>query len=308
MSNSIARRLARLSLLVGETPTRCFHVLGVRLCVKLEYGNPTGSHKDRIAVNMLRAAAEEGRLQPGSCVAEISSGNTAAAVAWAASLAGLKPLLFVERKASDVKKSLIQGFGGEIIEIGDEGLTREDAIRMAEERGCLVLDQSSNPYNHLAHYHYTGPEIIRAVDGYVDAFVMGVGTGGTITGVGRRLKEELGNTLVVAVTPRGSALAGGPGGDSIEGLVSHSVPRLYEEHRSVVDRVVEVASLEAFEGSRALLHATGVAAGPSTGAAFAAARRLVDSGVIDRGSTVVILAADHASRYPELLRVFRGRG
>ncbi len=308
MSSSIARSLARLALLVGATPVHCFHVLGVRLCVKLEYVNPTGSHKDRIAVNMLRAAAEEEKLRPGSCVAEISSGNTAAAVAWAASLVGLKPLLFVEKRASAIKKSLISGFGGEIIEIGDEGLTRDEAIRVAEEKGCLVLDQSSNPYNHLAHYHYTGLEILRAVDGYVDAFVMGVGTGGTITGVGRRLKEEVGSTLVVAVTPKGSAIAGGSGADSIEGLVSHSVPRLYEEHRSVVDRVVEVSSMEALEGSRELLRATGIAAGPSTGAAFNAVKRLVDNGVIERGSTVVIVAADHASRYPELLRVLGGRG
>ncbi len=298
------RVLARLQSLVGWTPVHCAeHPLGFRLCVKLEYGNPTGSHKDRIALYMLRAALREGKVQPGGFVAEVSSGNTAAAVAWAASLAGIRPLLFVEKTASPVKKSLIRLMGGELVEIGDEGLTRDWAREEAERRGCFFLDQMDNPYNMLAHYETTGRELLHQLHGRVDAFVMGVGTGGTVTGVGRRLREELGNTLVAAVAPKGSPVAGGPGaGEGIEGLAAGSTPGLFRRYAAgVVDRVVEVSLREALRGVLRLYRLAGILAGPSTGAALAAAEMLAEQGAIDRGSTVAIVAADSLTRYPGLL-------
>lgn len=297
-------RLEKLSRIVGSTPTRCFQLGRYRLCVKLEYVNPTGSHKDRIALYMIRSAVERGDLGPGGCVAEVSSGNTATSVAWIAWSLGLRPTLFVERMASNTKKSLVRMLGGEVVEIGDEGLSRDWARERAEELGCLLLDQTSNEYNHLAHYETTGVEIVEQV-GRVDAFLMGVGTGGTVTGVARRLRESQGSTLVVAVTPRGSRLAGGEGGDTIEGLASRSVPPLYERHRALVDTVVEVSGREALMGVEALASATGLLAGPSTGAAFAAASRLILERAIDPGSTVVIIAADSLARYPELSSSFR---
>ncbi len=303
--NPLGDRLRLLRSLVGRTPLRCFRLGWAELCVKIEYGNPTGSHKDRIAVNMLSALIRSEGVRKGGCVAEISSGNTAAAVAWAARLLGLKPVLFVEKTASEVKKLIIRSMGGEIVEIGDELLTRDEAVEEAERRGCILLDQMSNEYNHLAHYEGTGVEILEQTHWDLDAFVMGVGTGGTVTGVGRRLKEELGSTLVAAVTPAGSPLdtsSNGQERDSIEGLASHSVPPLFERHRSVVDRVVAVRSREALAGIVELLRETGIAAGPSTGAAFVAARRLVEEGVLDRGSRIVILAADSLTRYPEVMR------
>lgn len=298
------RVLARLQSLVGWTPVHCLeHPLGFRLCVKLEYGNPTGSHKDRIALYMLRAALREGFVSPGGCVAEVSSGNTAAAVAWAASLAGLRPLLFVEKTASPVKKSLIRLMGGELVEIGDEGLTRDWAREEARRRGCVFLDQMDNENNMLAHYETTGRELLHQLHGRVDAFVMGVGTGGTVTGVGRRLREELGNTLVVAVAPKGSPVAGGPGaGEGIEGLASGSAPGLFRRYSpGVVDRVEEATLREALRGVLRLYRLAGVLAGPSTGAALAVAERLAEEGVIARGSTVAIIAADSLTRYPPLL-------
>lgn len=304
--------LRKASVLVGWTPLRCFRTVGLELCVKIEYGNPTGSHKDRIALNMLRAAVREGLLRPGDCVAEISSGNTAAAVAWAARLLGLRPVLFVEKQASRIKKLVIESMGGEIVEIGDEGLTRDEAVEKAREMGCFLVDQMRNPYNHLAHYNYTALEILRQADWRIDAFIMGMGTAGTVTGVGRRLHEELGNTLVAAVVPRGSPLD--PAASSadrvhrIEGLVSYSVPPLYERYgSSSVDTIVAVTEEEAISGIVGLLEATGIAAGPSTGAAFAAVKRLLEEGRLEQGSRVVIVAADSLTRYPEVMELLAGR-
>jgi len=300
----------RVRGIIGSTPVRCFQLGSYRLCVKLEYVNPTGSHKDRIALYMVRGAIESGVLGPGGCVAEVSSGNTAASVAWISWSLGLRPVLFVESRASETKKSLIRMLGGEIVEIHDEGLGRDWVRERAEELGCVLLDQLSNEYNHLAHYETTAAELLSQVS-RVDAFVMGVGTGGTVTGVARRLRESQGNALVAAVTPRGSKLAGGPGADAIEGLTSHTVPEVYQRHSSLVDRVVEVGSSEALAGIEALASATGILAGPSTGAAFAAASKLVAEGALDPGSTVVIVAADSLARYPQLssqLRLGSGRG
>jgi len=167
--------------------------------------------------------------------------------------------------------------------------------------GCVYLDQSGSEYNWRAHYETTGGEILEQTGYDVDAFVMGAGTGGTVTGVGERLKESLGNTLVAAVTPRGSRLAGGSGADVIEGLASSDAPRLLEAHKRVLDRLIQVSSLEAVEGVKALLSLTGVAAGPSTGAALVGVLRLLEEGLLDGRPRIVIVAADHLSRYPSLL-------
>jgi cysteine synthase A len=296
--------LSRLSSLAGGTRVYCTDIGTAEICIKLEYANPTGSHKDRIALYMLRGAVLEAGLGPGECVAEVSSGNTAAAVAWAASLLGLKPVLFVEKTASRIKKALIRSLGGELVEIGDEGLTREWAREEAERRGCLFLDQMSNEYNMLAHYETTGREILRQLWGRVDAFVMGVGTGGTITGAGRRLREELGNTMIVAVTPAGSPLdpSGRREPDPVEGLTSASVPPLYRRYApGLVDRVVAVPGKVAARATLDLYRETGVLAGPSTAAAYVAAKRLLEEEALDPGSRIAIVAADSLTRYPDLL-------
>jgi cysteine synthase A len=297
----LVERATRLLALVGNTPLRCWRLGGAELCVKLEYSNPTGSHKDRIAVYMIRGLAEEGLLEPGGCVAEISSGNTAAAVAWASRLLGLKARLYVEGKISPLKIGLIRYFGGEVVEIERGPEARARAVEDMGAHGCVYLDQSGNEYNWRAHYETTGREILEQTCYDVDAFVMGAGTGGTVTGVGERLKESLGNTLVAAVTPRGSRLAGGPGADVIEGLASTNIPRLLEARKRVLDRVIEVSSAEAIEGVKTLLKLTGVAAGPSTGAALVGAVNLLEEGLLDGRPRIVIVAADHLSRYPSLL-------
>ena len=292
--------LEKLKRLIGSTPTKCFKLGAYNLCIKLEYVNPTGSHKDRIALYMIKGAVENGDISPGGCVAEASSGNTATSVAWVANVLGLRPVLFVEETASEVKKKLIRMFGGEIIEAATEGKARLIAREEAAKMGCFFLDQMSNDMNHVAHYETTASELISDLPS-VDAFVMGVGTAGTITGVGRRLYEVYGHTLTAAVTPAGSALAGGPGRDRIEGLVNDFVPDLYSRYRKYVERVVEISSEEAVKGIAAIMRFTGLLVGPSTGAAFMAATRLIEEGRIDKHSTVVIIAADHLMRYPDII-------
>jgi len=292
--------LERLKRIIGATPTKCFRIGSFNLCIKLEYANPAGSHKDRIALYMIRGAVESGELGPGGCVAEVSSGNTATSVAWLAHVLGLKSILFVERAASEVKKRLIRMFGAEIIYVETEGTGRKEARDKLRGTDCIFLDQMSNDMNHLAHYEMTASEIISSV-ATVDAFVMGVGTAGTVTGVGRRLYEVYGHTLTAAVTPAGSALAGGSGRDHIEGLVSDFVPDLYNRYGKYVERVIEVSSREAVAGIAAILKATGLLVGPSTGAAFVAATKLIEEGKLDRNSTIVIVAADHLTRYPDII-------
>jgi cysteine synthase A len=292
--------LEKLKRIIGSTPTKCFRLGSYNLCVKLEYANPAGSHKDRIALYMVKGAVESGEVGPEGCIAEVSSGNTATSVAWVANILGLKSVLFVERSASEVKKRLIRMFGGKIIEVETEGTGRVSAREKVREMGCFFLDQMSNEMNHLAHYETTAVEIMSDVP-TVDAFVMGVGTAGTVTGVGRRLREVYGSTLTAAVTPAGSALAGGSGRDHIEGLVSDFVPDLYSRYSKYVERVVEVSSSEAITGIAALLRSTGLLVGPSTGAAFVAATKLIAEGKLDPKSTIVIVAADHLTRYPDII-------
>jgi len=286
----------------------CRWVGGVRVCAKLEYGNPTGSHKDRMAIYMVRGAALEGDLSPGGCVAELSSGNTAAAVAWVSRMLGLKSVLFVEESVSEVKKALIASLGGRVVEVPDD-FGVEDAKKRAAEEGCLYLGQHENEYNYLAHYETTGPEVIGQTGGSVDYFVMGVGTGGLIAGVGARLKEDLGHTKVVGVVPAGSPQAGGRGArdGGIEGLAGYKTAALFERHRRVVDDIVEVDPKEAIKGIVDLRDYMGLLAGPSTGAAFKVVQKLLEEEARP-GETIVFIVADHLMRYPRVLQELAVRG
>ncbi|WP_317895031.1 PLP-dependent cysteine synthase family protein [Pyrofollis japonicus] len=302
----LLEKIGKLLYVIGQTPIKCFNIGSYKLCMKLEYINPTGSHKDRIALYMVKRAAEEGIVKPGDCIAEISSGNTATSVAWVASRLGLKALLFVEKHASETKKNLIRSLGGQLVEIGDEGKDRGWAMEEAERRGCYLLDQMSNDANHFAHYETTAMEILVQVGEWIDAFVMGVGTAGTVTGVGRRLKETIGSTLVVSVSPKDSPIVGGKGeGETIEGLTVSIVPELYKKYGKYVDKAIGVDPGDAIIGVSVLASVTGILPGPSTGAAFVAATRLIEQGLLDRGSTILIIAADRILRYPSILRKLR---
>ncbi|MHA1589407.1 MAG: PLP-dependent cysteine synthase family protein, partial [Candidatus Njordarchaeales archaeon] len=209
--------------------------------VKLEYLNPTGSHKDRIAYYMIRDAIEKGLMDEGGCVVEASSGNTAISVAWISSLFGLRAILVVERGASKVKVDAIRALGGEVV-FSDPEECVEVARRIAEEGSCVFLDQRDNEANVRAHYETTGPEILEAL-GNVDAFVMGIGTGGTMCGVGKYLREKLGDKdLIVGVVPRGSIVVSpeATNRDIIEGLATYTVSGILKRYRHLIDRIVEV--------------------------------------------------------------------
>lgn len=295
-----------LPALIGNTPIvklRRLGVSGVDIYVKLEYMNPTGSHKDRIAYYMIRDAVERFGLRAGDVVVESSSGNTAISVAFVSKFYGLKPVVVVDEEASREKISMLKLMGAEVIIASTDPTSDRYHMRVAKEvaekKGGVFLNQYENKANIRAHYETTAREIWAALRGRVDCFVMGVGTGGTISGVGRFLKEMSRDIKVVAVTPKGSKLAGGSGQDIIDGLASKNVyPNL---DRSVVDEVVEVARVDAVETARKLIEVEGILGGISAGAnvyaAIAVASRL------PKGSVVVTLAPDSAFRYlGELLR------
>ena len=289
---------------VGRTPLlrlkRLSEELGLNVYVKLEFLNPTGSHKDRIAYYMVREAAERHSLKQGDCVIECSSGNTAISVAFVAARLGLRAVIAAPEETSPAKLSLMKLLGAEVV-LGSSDPSSDRfycriAERISRERGCVFLNQYANEANARAHYETTAPEIWEALGGRVDAFVMGVGTGGTVTGVGRFLKER-GRALVVAVTPKGSLLSGGEGGDRIEGLITEFIPPLLD--LSVVDRIISVSAGEALDEVKRLAVEEGLLVGHSTGANIAAIRRIAHE--LPPGANVVTLACDSALRYLHLL-------
>jgi len=288
--------------LIGNTPiVRLGRLAGggvAEVYVKLEYLNPTGSHKDRIAYYMIRDAEERGLIEPGDTVVEASSGNTAISVAWVSSLLGYRAEIFVEKGTSQVKIGLIKALGAKVVEAEEESYA-EAARRYAEEHGYLFLNQYENEANVRAHYETTGPEIYRQLGGRIDAFVMGIGTGGTISGVGRFLKEKLGERVkIVGVVPRGSRIAGGEGAERIEGLASDIVPGIWRRYGHVVSEVIEVGFDEALQTMKTLLRSEGILGGLSTGANVYAAMRVAER--LTKG-VVATIAPDTILRYPHIL-------
>lgn len=289
--------------LVGNTPIIEIKSVKLenscRLFAKLEYFNPTGSHKDRIAVYMVKGAIKRFGLKPGEYIVEASSGNTAISVAFVARRFGLKPVIVIPKSTSKAKVRILEFLGAEII-YGDEDPNSDDyyirvAERIARERNGVFLNQYANPDNALAHYETTAKEIWEQMNGDIDAFVMGVGTGGTITGVGRFLKERKQNVKIVAVTPKGSKLAGGSGEDRIEGLLHKDVPPLLD--KTVIDMIIEVSYREALEMAFHLAKEEGILAGISSGANIAGAVKV--SRALPKNSKIVTIIADSIFRYVE---------
>jgi len=287
--------------LIGNTPIVELQkirpsIYDVRIFVKLEFFNPTGSHKDRIAFYMIRDAIQRHGLKPGDVVVEASSGNTAISVAFIAQRFGLKPLIVIPRGTSRNKVAILKMLGAEIVEGSDNPSSDDYYIKLAEklakEYKGVFLNQYANPVNALAHYETTAREIWSSLNGYIDAFVMGVGTGGTITGVGRFLKEMKRDILIVAVTPRGSPLAGGFIGDRIEGLLYTDIPPLLD--RSIIDKVVEVSYREAVDMAIKLVKDEGILAGISSAANIVAALKVAEE---MRKGNIVTLVADSIFRY-----------
>ncbi len=293
--------------LVGNTPIvklkRIINGKTANIWVKLEYYNPTGSHKDRIALFMLCRALEKGLIKRGDTVVEASSGNTGISVAYIASLLGLRAVIVVPENISPDKKRLIKLMGGEIIEVEenlDPKTYRLMAKKIAEEMGGYYVGQYDNPANPEAHYLTTGPEIWNQLNGKVDAFVMGIGTGGTLTGVGRFLKQKRRNIKIFAVEPEGSIISKIVRGEKssykphiIEGLTGYDIPANLDT--SIIDEYITVPQIEAVKTCYKLLRYEGIFAGPSTGANIYAS--LLIAKEMDSNSNIVTIAADTGYKY-----------
>lgn len=293
--------------LIGKTPLlevtnyeKNHEITDVMLLVKLEYLNPAGSVKDRIALNMIEEAEKSGKLQPGATIIEPTSGNTGIGLAAVAAAKGYKAILTLPETMSVERRKLLQAYGAELVLTeGAKGM--KGAIAKAEELqastpGSIILGQFVNPANPAVHKVTTGPEIWQDTDGKVDIFVAGVGTGGTITGVGEYLKEQNPAVKVVAVEPETSpVLSGGtPGAHKIQGIGAGFVPEVL--NTSVYDEIIKVSNEDAFAAGRAIAVEEGVLVGISSGAALHAATELARRPE-NKGKTIVALLPDSGDRY-----------
>jgi cysteine synthase len=292
---------------VGDTPLVALSSLGeglgAEVCAKLEYLNPGGSVKDRIGVAMIDAAERDGLIEPGRAViVEPTSGNTGIALAMVCAARGYELILTLPEGMSRERSKLLRAYGAEVRETPSLGGMHE-AVELAEEiceqRKGFMPQQFSNPANPEVHQRTTAEEIWRDTDGQIGAFVAGVGTGGTITGVGRMLRERSPETLVVAVEPATSpVLSGGrPGPHKIQGIGAGFVPEVLD--RSVIDEILSVSDEDALETARLAAQRDGVLAGISAGANIRAALEVAARPEM-AGKRVVTIVCDSGERYVSL--------
>lgn len=297
----------KLTDLIGNTPMLRISDLAnqvAELVVKLEYFNPGGSVKDRIALAMIEDAEARGILRAGATIVEPTSGNTGVGLAWVGTSKGYKVILTMPDTMSQERRSLLHALGAQLeLTPGAEGM--KGAIRRADElcndiEGAVILGQFVNPANPAAHERTTGEEIWNDTDGKVDIFVAGVGTGGTISGTGKALKRHNPNVQVVAVEPASSAVlsTGKSGKHKIQGIGAGFVPETYDSH--VVDNIIAITDEEAYEGCRLLVTTKGLLVGISSGAAFSAAYRLAQKPE-NKDKTIVALLPDTGERYLSVL-------
>ena len=290
--------------LVGGTPlvalTRTAADAQARLWAKVESFNPAGSVKDRIALAMIEDAEARGILRPGATIIEPTSGNTGVGLAFVSAVKGYRLILTMPETMSVERRNLVAAYGARVVLTpGAEGMkgaiARAEALR-DEIEGAVILQQFENPANPARHYRTTGEEIWRDTEGHVDIFVAGVGTGGTISGVGRRVKEKNPGVEIVAVEPASSPVLseGRAGAHKIQGIGAGFVPRTFD--RNVVDRIVTVTDREAFAAARRLAREEGILAGISSGAAFHAAAQLARQPE-NGGKNIVVLLPDTGERY-----------
>ncbi|MGI6078012.1 MAG: cysteine synthase A [Fastidiosipilaceae bacterium] len=276
------------------------HRLNARILVKLEYFNPAGSVKDRVGLEMINDAEASGKLTPGATIIEPTSGNTGIGLAAVAAARGYRCIFVMPESMSIERRKLLQGYGAEIV-LTDAAKGMKGAIEKADELAAkispsFVPAQFDNPANAAAHEKTTGPEIWEATDGQVDAFIAGVGTGGTITGVGRYLKQQREDIQVFVVEPAGSPVISGgkPGSHMIQGIGAGFVPGVLD--RAAYDEVVLVTDNDALTFARELALKEGILAGISSGAALSAAVEIAKRPNF-AGKTIVVLLPDTGERY-----------
>jgi len=288
--------------LIGNTPiveiTQIELPAGVRLFAKLEYFNPGGSVKDRLGMELIRAAEESGQLKPGGTIIEPTAGNTGIGLALAAVGTGYRVIFCVPEKFSEEKQELMRALGAEVVNTPTEqGM--KGAIAKAEELaasipGAFVPQQFANPANPMAHYKTTGPEIWEQMDGQVHVFVAGAGSGGTFMGTSRYLKEKNPAIKTVIVEPEGSILNGGqPGPHKTEGIGMEFLPPFMDP--SYFDAIHTIPDVEAFDWVKQLAAKEGMLIGSSAGAAMAAAMR--EAKEAKPGTNIVVMFPDSSERY-----------
>ena len=292
--------------LIGHTPLvelskfSALQGLDTPIIAKVEFFNPGGSVKDRVGLAMIEDAERKGTLKPGATIIEPTSGNTGVGLALASAVKGYKLILTMPETMSVERRNLVKAYGAHVkLTPGKDGMP--GAIKAAEALrqsipGAVILEQFENPANPRKHYETTGVEIWNDTDGKIDIFVAGVGTGGTISGIGKYLKEQNPNVKVVAVEPASSpVLNGGPSGaHKIQGIGAGFVPKTYDT--SVVDEVLDIAGDDAIRAGRQLAQNDGMLVGISSGAAAFAAAQLAKRPE-NKGKTIVALLPDTGERY-----------
>lgn len=289
--------------LIGHTPL--FHLetnaqTGARLLVKLEFLNPGGSTKDRAALSMIQDAEDKGRLAPGGTIIEPTSGNTGIGLACVAASRGYRLILTMPDTMSAERRAMLAAYGAELVLTpgaqGMQGAVDKAEALSKEIPGSIIAGQFENPANPDAHYRTTGPEIWEDAQGQVDALVASVGTGGTITGTGRYLKEQNPALHVAAVEPDASPLLSGgkAGPHQIQGIGANFIPAALD--RSLLDEVVRVTDEDAFQAGREMAKSFGLLVGISSGATVWAARQLCAREEF-RNKTVVAVLPDSGDRY-----------
>ncbi|MBE5880237.1 MAG: cysteine synthase A [Lachnospiraceae bacterium] len=302
----MAKILTSAEQLIGHTPLMEFtHIekelgLEARLLAKLEFLNPGGSVKDRVALNMIEAAEKDGRLKPGAVIIEPTSGNTGIGLALVATAKGYKVIIVMPDTMSEERRKMIKAYGAELVlSEGVKGMA--GAVAKAEKLqreipGSMIAGQFVNPDNPKAHYNTTGPEIYEDTDGEADIFVACVGTGGTLTGTGRYLKEKNPEIKVIAVEPAASPLLSGgtAGPHGIQGIGANFVPDTLD--RSVYDEIITVTDEDAYAKGRMIGQKEGILVGISSGAALHAAIEVAKRPE-NKGKNIVVLLPDSGDRY-----------
>lgn len=302
----MSRIYASMEELIGRTPLLELGRmekkldLNARLLAKLEFHNPAGSAKDRVALSIIRDAVKRGVLKEGSVIIEPTSGNTGIGLAAVAVPMGFRTIIVMPETMSMERRLLMKAYGAELV-LTDGSKGMAGAIQKAEELaaeipGSFIAGQFENPANPAAHYAATGPEIWKDTDGKVDIFVAGVGTGGTISGTGRFLKEKNPNVRIVAVEPASSpVLSGGKAGaHGLMGIGAGFVPKALDT--SVYDQIITVTEEDAYRAGRQLVQMEGILTGISSGAALWAALELARQPE-NQGKTIVALLPDSGERY-----------